>query len=136
MVRMKLPYTAVCVLLGLVIAWIPMLLHGPIPEKFNVLYIRGAVAVWSWYTARMLIGLWVGITCWPRRWYVRGPLCGFLALLPSGIMSLSIPTCGPPCMAANESTATVAGLLIAGLAFLITGKHHARDEPDDGARSV
>ena len=61
-----------------------MFLHGPIPEKFNLFYLRGAVAVWSWYTARLLIGFMVGITCWPRRWYLRGPLCGFLMMLPPG----------------------------------------------------
>ena len=38
-------YTLVCV---------PYVIHGPIPEKYNVLYIRGAVAVWGWYSARML----------------------------------------------------------------------------------
>ncbi len=124
---MRLPYPLVCALIGFGLGWIPMFLHGPIPEKFNLYYLRGPVAVWSWYTARLLIGFMVGITCWPRRWYLRGPLCGFLMMLPPGIMSLAVPTCGPKCMFWNETTATTIGLLVAGLAFWITGKEHALD---------
>jgi hypothetical protein len=88
------PYTAVCVALGLVAGWIPVLLHGPIAEKFNVLYIEGSVAVWGFYAARCSIGLWIGISVLPRRWYLRGPLCGFLALLPLTLVSLAMPGCG------------------------------------------
>ena len=87
-------YRLVCVLAGLVLAWVPRFFHGPIPYKFNILGIRGDVAVWGWYTARLLIGLLVGITSWPPRWYVRGPLCGFLALLPVGFVALATPGCG------------------------------------------
>jgi len=72
-----------------------MVLHGPIPEKFDLLYIRGAIAVWAWYAARLMIGFLVGFSVWPRRWWVRGPLCGLLALLPPGLVALATPGCGP-----------------------------------------
>lgn len=104
-----------------------MVFHGPIPEKFDLFYLRGSVAVWSWYTARLLIGFLVGITCWPRRWYLRGALCGFLMMLPPGIMSLAVPTCGPRCMFWNETTAVMIGILVAGIAFKLTGQEHALD---------
>ncbi len=126
---MRLPYPVVCALIGFVLGWIPKFLHGPIPEKFNLFYIRGSISVWSWYTARLLVGVMVGFTCVPRRWYVRGPLIGFLMMLPPGIMSLSVPTCGPVCMFWNETTATSLGLIVAGLAFWATGKHHDLDVP-------
>ncbi len=87
-------YLAVCVGLGLVAGWIPIFLHGPIAEKFNVLYIQGSIAVWGFYVARCSIGLWVGLTVMPRRWYLRGPLCGFLAMLPLTLVSLAMPGCG------------------------------------------
>ncbi len=131
-------YTLICVVLGLVLGWIPKFLHGPIPEKFNLFYLHGEVSVWGWYAARMMIGLVVGITCWPRRWYLRGPLCGFLMMLPPGVISLGVPTCGGPCMFWNETSATVLGLVIAGIAFKLTGKHHVLDqassEGERGAR--
>lgn len=125
-------YPLVCLLLGLVIGWVPYFLHGPIPEKFDMLYLKGAVGVWCWYAARLLIGLMVGITVWPQRWWVRGPLIGFLMMLPPGLMSLAIPTCGPWCMFWNETTATAAGFLVAGIAFWLTGKHHALDRSGAG----
>ena len=93
---MALPYPLVCALLGLALGWLPMLVHGPIAEKFTVLYINGRVAVWGWYSARLLIGFWVGITTWPRPWYVRGPLCGVLTMLPLTVVSLATPNCGFP----------------------------------------
>ena len=105
-----MPYPVLCLLLGLVIGWIPYFLHGPIPEKFDLLYLKGAVGVWCWYMARLLIG--------------------FLMMLPPGLMSLAIPTCGPWCMFWNETTATSAGFIVAGLAFWLTGKHHALDRAD------
>jgi hypothetical protein len=92
----RLPYPLLCTLLGLVLGWLPRLVHGPIPQKFNVLYIRGATAVWAFYTARMLIGFVVGITRWPAAWYLRGPLCGFLMLFPLTLISLAMPGCGWP----------------------------------------
>ncbi len=92
----RIDYTLLCIGLGLVLGWLPWLLHGPIPHKFNVLYIDGSVAVWGWYVARMSIGLWVGLTVWPGRWYLRGPLCGVLAILPLGIVSIAVPDCGWP----------------------------------------
>jgi hypothetical protein len=90
------PYPLVCALLGLALGWIPALLHGPIPQKFDVLYVRGAVAVWGWYTARLLIGVLVGVTVWPARWWLRGPLCGLVMMLPLGFVVLATPGCGPP----------------------------------------
>jgi hypothetical protein len=72
------------------------MIHGPIPEKFNVLYIRGVVAIWAYYTARLSIGFWIGVSTWPARWYLRGPLCGFLSLLPITFVALAMPGCGWP----------------------------------------
>src|SRR5262245_16701963 len=86
--RSRVPYPVVCALLGAVLGWLPMLVHGPIPEKFNVFYLNGSLIVWAWYSARMLIGLWVGLIRWPARWWLRGPLCGALTLLPLGFISL------------------------------------------------
>lgn len=117
-------YILVCTALGLLLGWLPALAHGPIPEKFNVLYIQGAIAVWAWYSARMLIGFWIGITRWPPRWYLRGPLCGFLIVFPLTLVSLGMPACGWPCMGWNLLTATLVGTAVAGLAFLITGREH------------
>lgn len=118
------PYVVVCIAVGLPLAWVPVLLHGPIPEKFDVLYIQGGIAIWSYYTARMAIGFWVGISTWPARWWLRGPLCGFLTVLPLTLVSLAMPGCGPPCMAVNLTSATVIGTAVAGIAFLVTGRHH------------
>jgi hypothetical protein len=89
-------YILLCTAIGLAAGWIPKFFHGPIPEKFDMLYIKGAVAVWAFYTARMLIGFLVGITVWPRQWYLRGPLCGMLAIVPLGFVVLATPGCGPP----------------------------------------
>jgi len=61
------PITLICMLLGLRLGWLPMLAHGPIAYKFNVLGIRGDIAVWAFYSARLLIGFLVGITRWPGR---------------------------------------------------------------------
>jgi len=91
-----LPYPLVCTLLGFALGWLPRLVHGPIPQKFNVLYIRGAVAVWAFYSARLLIGFLVGITRWPERWYLRGPLCGLILMFPLTLISLAMPGCGWP----------------------------------------
>jgi hypothetical protein len=90
------PYLLVCVLAGVPLGWTPVLLqlHGPIAEKFDVLYIQGSIAVWSYYVARMLIGFWIGITTWPAPWWLRGPLCGFLAVFPLTLISLAMPGCG------------------------------------------
>ena len=81
-------------LLGLVLGWLPWLLHGPAPMKFAVHYIHGQLAVSAFYTARLLIGAFVGMTAWPRRWYLRGPLCGFALMLPVSLVSLATPGCG------------------------------------------
>jgi len=90
----QLRYRLLCTGLGLVLGWAPYLLHGPIPEKFNVLYVDGSIAVWAFYTARMMPGFLIGATDWPRAWYVRGPLLGFLCLLPPSLISLATPGCG------------------------------------------
>lgn len=89
-------YLLVCALVGLAVSWMPTLVHGPIPEKFNVLYIRGATMVWAWYVARGLIGFMVGVTHWPRPWWIRGPMFGALTMLPLGITSVATPGCGWP----------------------------------------
>lgn len=88
-------YPLVCALLGLVVGWLPVFFHGPIPQKFDVLYIRGDIAVWAFYSARLMIGLVVGLTVWPPRWWQRGPLCGLLMMLPVGLVALATPGCGP-----------------------------------------
>ncbi len=118
----RIPYAVVCALLGLVIGWTPMLLHGPIPEKYDLLYIQGAIAVWGWYLARLLIGFMVGITWWPRPWWLRGPLIGALMMFPLGWVSLATPGCGFPCQFWNAVTGAVIGIVVAGGAYLITGK--------------
>ena len=89
-----MPYPLVCALLGLLLGWGPRLVHGPIHEKFDVLYIRGSIAVWGFYAARLLIGAAVGVTVWPARWYLRGPLCGFALMLPVALIALATPGCG------------------------------------------
>jgi len=119
----RIPYALLCTLIGLALGWLPMLVHGPIPEKYNVLYIRGAVAVWGWYTARLLIGFAVGITRWPPLWYLRGPMCGLLMLFPLSLVSLATPGCGLPCMSLNLATATAVGTCVAGIAYALTGQH-------------
>ncbi len=92
--RRRIPYPLICVLLGLVLGWVPSFIHGPIPYKFDVFRLNGAVAVWAFYSARLLIGLLVGITIWPARWYLRGPLCGLIAMFPVGLVALATPGCG------------------------------------------
>jgi len=118
-------YRLVCVGAGLVAAWIPFLLHGPIPEKLDRVRLNGPVAVWGWYVARMLIGVVVAASTWPARWWLRGALFGFLVMLPSGLFSLATPGCGPDCMALNVSTGALVGVLAGGVAWLATGRDHA-----------
>jgi hypothetical protein len=79
-----------------VLGWAPKLVHGPIPEKYDLLYIKGSIAVLGWYLARCLIGFLVGITRWPERWWLRGPMIGVLTMLPLGFVSLATPGCGFP----------------------------------------
>jgi hypothetical protein len=118
----RLSYPLLCTLVGIVVGSLPRLVHGPIQEKFDVLFLQGAVAVWGWYVARCSIGLLVGITRWPERWWLRGPLCGALLLVPLCFVSLATPGCGPPCAAVNLASAAVVGLLVGGIAFLVTGR--------------
>jgi hypothetical protein len=121
-VAARLGYRWVCVLLGLVVGWFPMLLHGPIPQKFDVLYIDGKVSVWGFYAARLLIGALVGLTTWPPQWWLRGPLCGLLMMLPPGIVLLGVPGCGGMCTVYNLLTATVIGFVVAGGAEVVTAR--------------
>jgi len=114
-------YPLVCALLGLGLGWLPWLVHGPIPQKFDLFYLKGSMIVWAWYAARMLIGVWVGLTWWPRRWWLRGPLCGGLVMLPLGLVSLGVPTCGPLCLGVNELSGALVGLAVAGIAKALTG---------------
>jgi hypothetical protein len=90
----RLSYAPTCAALGLVLGWLPMFVHGPIPAKFTLLYINGPVAVWGFYTARLLIGTAVGLVVWPRPWWLRGPLCGLALMLPVGLIALATPGCG------------------------------------------
>ena len=92
--RVRLSYPLLCALLGLGLGWLPMLIHGPIPEKFNVLYIQGSVAIWAFYAARLSIGFLVGVSVWPHRWWLRGPLLGLLAMLSPALIALATPRCG------------------------------------------
>jgi hypothetical protein len=122
-------YILLCAVLGLALGWLPRQLHGPIPQKFDVLFIQGQVAISAWYLARSSIGLWVGIAVWPRPWWLRGPLVGALVLLPLTLVSLAMPGCGVPCMRANLATAAALGFVEAGLAFWLTGLHRAPADP-------
>ncbi|HYC53724.1 MAG TPA: hypothetical protein VEL28_02130 [Candidatus Binatia bacterium] len=93
--RADLRYIGLCAGLGLALGWIPSLLHGPIAAKFQILHIDGS-AVWAWHVARSSIGLWVGVVGVPHAWYLRGPLCGFLVMLPLTLVSFAMPGCGFP----------------------------------------
>ena len=118
-------YRLVATLTGLVAAWIPYFLHGPIPEKLDRVRLNGAIVVWGWYVARMLIGFVVGSTTWPSPWWIRGPLFGVLIMLPCGLVSLGTPGCGPNCMMMNLSSAALIGILAAAAARLVAGRSHA-----------
>ena len=87
-------YTLLCIVLGLAMGWLPKLVHGPIPEKFDHYFLEGSIIVWAFYASRMLIGFWVGVGTWPARWYLRGPLFGLLTMLPATIAALGVPNCG------------------------------------------
>lgn len=121
---MSVPYPLVCALLGLVLGAVPAFVHGPIPQKYDVLYIQGSVAVWGWYVARSLIGVLVGVTTWPAPWWLRGPLCGLVMLVPLSFVSLATPGCGASCAASNVTSAAAVGLVVAGLARALTGRSH------------
>lgn len=92
----RLPYTLTCSLLGLALGWLPALFHGPIREKWDYFHLDGGTIVAGWYLARMSIGFLVGVTAVPAAWWLRGPLCGVLAMLPLGVVALGNPLCGPP----------------------------------------
>lgn len=91
----RIPYPLLCTALGLALGWLPFFLHGPIPEKFYPHFIRGDITVWAYYGSRLAIGFFVGIAIWPRAWWLRGPLLGALLMLPTGLVSLAVPECGP-----------------------------------------
>jgi hypothetical protein len=112
-----------CAALGVLFGELPRHLHGPIPYKFDIHYLHGKTAVWAYYSARMLVGLWVGISSWPRAFWLRGPLCGVLAMLPVVFVSLATPECGWPCFGVNLSSAALVGLAVGGVAFGLTGQH-------------
>lgn len=90
---MRVSYELLCTLLGLVLGWLPLFVHGPIAFKFDAVRMNGAIAVWAFYTARLSIGFAVGITYRPARWYVRGPLCGLVLMAPVGLIALATPGC-------------------------------------------
>jgi len=92
----SLPYVPLCAVIGLAIGWMPMLVHGPIPEKWDYYYVDGSIMVWGYYVARLSIGWWVGTTTFPPQWFLRGPLCGALVMIPLGFIALGNPHCGPP----------------------------------------
>jgi hypothetical protein len=94
--RNRTRYIVLCTLLGLTAGWLPRFFHGPIPYKFDIFGINGGIVVWAFYLERMLTGFLVAITGWPRPWYVRGPLCGLLAMVPVCFVVLATPGCGPP----------------------------------------
>lgn len=122
---MSVPYPLLCAGLGLVLGWLPMLFHGPIREKFDSFDIDGGVAVWCFYLARLSVGFWVGISHRPRRWWLRGPLCGCVAMVPVALFAVAVPGCGYRCLFWNTLSATVLGLLVAGLAYALTRREHA-----------
>src|SRR5262249_55859954 len=78
----------------LVLGWLPLLVHGPIPEKLAAVRLNGAIAVWCYYSARLLIGFMVGVGTWPAPWWARGPLYGFVLMVPPGCLALATPGCG------------------------------------------
>lgn len=88
-------YILICTVLGLALGWLPALLHGPIPEKWDLYQLSGRVLVRAYYLDRLLIGFLVGITIWPHPWYLRGPLCGLLLMGPLSFVSMANPYCGP-----------------------------------------
>jgi hypothetical protein len=118
----RVSYAPLCTVAGLVLAQLPRFLHGPIPYKFDIHALDGHVAVRAWYIARMLIGFLVGITRWPSRWWIRGPLCGLVMMVPLGFVSLATPECGPACMFWNSFTGAAIGLLVGAGAFWVTGR--------------
>lgn len=87
-------YLAVATGAGLALGWLPVLIHGPIPERFEPHGLSGDLAVWAWYWSRISIGLFVGATVWPERGWLRGAVVGALVMLPVGFFSLATPACG------------------------------------------
>ena len=93
---MNINYLLLCAIVGVAAGAVPAFLHGPIPYKFDAVTINGSLAVWGFYLARCSIGLLVGISTWPRAWYLRGPLCGLLMMMPPAIVLLATPGCREP----------------------------------------
>jgi hypothetical protein len=46
--RSRLFYVLVCVVSGLICAWVPSFLHGPMHQNCDLFYLNGAVMVWEW----------------------------------------------------------------------------------------
>lgn len=118
-------YRVVSTLLGLVLGWLPWLVHGPAVAKFDAVRMNGHLAVTAYFVARLSIGIWVGLTAWPETWWLRGVLCGVLAMLPAACVSLATPGCGPWCGLANLGSGTAIGLLVSGGALVLTGRSRA-----------
>jgi hypothetical protein len=114
-----------CTSVGLLAGWLPWLVHGPALEKFDLVRLDGRFAVAAYFVARLSIGIWVGLTSWPERWWLRGALCGVLAMLPPACISLATPGCGPRCGLANVASAAAVGVLVAGVAMGLTGRERA-----------
>ena len=122
-------YLAVCTALGLALGWLPGLVHGPVAAKWDVHAVDGTWVVGGYLAARLSIGLWVGISSTPSSWYLRGPLCGALAMVPVGLVAVSNPLCGSPCMFWNTLSGSAVGFAVAGLAWSITGMHSGFADP-------
>lgn len=129
----RIRYILVCTVAGLALAWVPMHLHGPIPEKFTLFGLRGGIIVWAWYASRLLIGPLVGVTSWPSRWWLRGPLCGAILLLAPGFVSLATPGCGPPCWLVNQTSGIALGIAVAAIARVVTGQSNLDDVASRGS---
>jgi hypothetical protein len=124
----NLRYVAVSTAIGLLLGWLPALVHGPVAEKWNVHGVHGGTLVAGYFVARLSIGFWSGAVVVPRAWFLRGPICGALAMLPLGFVGLSNDLCGGPCMFWNTATAAAVGFATAGIAWSITGRHSAIDD--------
>lgn len=93
---MPIPYRLLCALLGFGLGWLPMLVHGAIPQQFNLLYI-------SRCGRRVRVLLRASADRLPRGDHhlagfvvLARPMCGLLMLFPLTLISLAMPGCGWP----------------------------------------